>query len=1540
MPPTLSWTNILFRRDDGPSAFFRCALPSGGPGVAYFDEPFDLHVPNGTTAGGLHLFFTIQDSRRRDSGGPMPRRSQPLHLFYVELEQNHVTGAETRLTIDLGHYGPTPTLAETESPGSSDSEWVHIAEASSKPDLPPQREQAYVCEVAWTFPVGGGGSDPSSSLFKRCQVVDGDGGRVLLDVTYRLLFGDTLCPGESTTSPCLPRAVTGPPTDPIVPASFSSIPLVNRTPTDTMESVSNGTVKSRSWLRKTRSVVMGNLRHRRTEATLVDGSLGTPGETSSPTAPHTPTRRGIGIADPAQPTEIERRYYDWPLLAAPSKHRRRVSRSPSHASSSRSGSRKGLPSSADDWEEVSPQLQFVPGPADAAGNPTMQVVIPALAMDTGAGSGTPTSSAAKPDLINKLGHWLYNTSPVQYFKKADYRKRVKDRFATIEPIIMRGSRYDLRECPPPPLVLPPPLAAAPDEVSCSGTPPVFPQRQRRSSFSITRHLRPRRTPPTTPVLADRPLLPLEAASLPASPIDLRPSPLNTAREMAFPSLPPQQAAVVDATNSDPLVGRRRSSTWTWPRNPRIISESPTPLPQTLPGAQALPIRPPIERRRSRPVGLTILTALLGNRQNTPEAHATPPHLPSQPSPLTGHYGAVPRSATHPAGLTLSPMASPTVDPDRQFRRTDLMGEGGSGRRPRRLSRPTNDLSSRLMDVALADNIPVATAPPIASRRDSLSNVFLGEARSPDGPITSRSPPVLARIPVHVSQGWFCAPPAPLHPVDDTVLEPPLTTESAARHARRFTAQTDIIRRLGVALADRGLTVVRSSNCGLTVRHVTTLDVWPSSRGIGYRRHSDLPGHTVVHLTLHLAVTPAMTTLDEEELRFAPRHLNGYTTAKPSHVVRLALVPGSSDPVTGYTLDCTAEALYLTGSQAAPLAVELAWSHLLDPVEDLVNTLRADWEALVLDHWTGSQVTDADLAESRLIRHVLYHAQSANYFRRPYFSNAGAFVPTLAHAIHQAMATHRQSPRLLKPPTSPAIDAVYRDRLRNRRPVSQIPDFSNPTPRRWEPVPAGTLRFPSCASFFDRALGVRSMVSTQDAVRLAALRSPHGATEPTASPGGPSAPTHAVRPNWLPPDFDAFHQLATLMVDSDEPLSLASTTPPPSSHRGTNGLGTDTANPPASSSVFLLKRPSDHEPVALGQRTLQDFFADFEASFYFSYETDFPPLPTNPGDVQACLADLRRADAITPASPGPEGRWLDTSEEEPASISSQPPSTPPSSSSSVATDRRGDIALSSPPAAIDGGNFLSSYTSDSGWGCMHRTGQMMLAGGFSNVLLGPGWRPSCNGTADQHGAYHRILGWFASNYGPHAHYAIQRMSLEGTQSPFNVPVGSWFSPSVVAHVLKRLSTAHTDCPVRVEVATDQLVHPDRVLDHLPASPRTQLLGRERGRPVILFIPVRLGIDRLNPLYIPNLKHLLGQQQCLGIVGGQPSRSFYFVGFQGDEIFYLDPHLPHPYVATTAARNATCPTPPYHPDAVHSCRFTDLDPSMLLGFVFTSSPEFCH
>ncbi|KAF8063439.1 hypothetical protein FPV67DRAFT_1654673, partial [Lyophyllum atratum] len=52
--------------------------------------------------------------------------------------------------------------------------------------------------------------------------------------------------------------------------------------------------------------------------------------------------------------------------------------------------------------------------------------------------------------------------------------------------------------------------------------------------------------------------------------------------------------------------------------------------------------------------------------------------------------------------------------------------------------------------------------------------------------------------------------------------------------------------------------------------------------------------------------------------------------------------------------------------------------------------------------------------------------------------------------------------------------------------------------------------------------------------------------------------------------------------------------------------------------------------------------------------------------------------------------------------------------------------------------------------------------------------------------------------------------------------------------------------------------------------------------------------VNPIYYETIKLLYTFPQSVGIAGGRPSSSYYFVGSQADNLFYLDPHHARPAV----------------------------------------------
>ena len=60
------------------------------------------------------------------------------------------------------------------------------------------------------------------------------------------------------------------------------------------------------------------------------------------------------------------------------------------------------------------------------------------------------------------------------------------------------------------------------------------------------------------------------------------------------------------------------------------------------------------------------------------------------------------------------------------------------------------------------------------------------------------------------------------------------------------------------------------------------------------------------------------------------------------------------------------------------------------------------------------------------------------------------------------------------------------------------------------------------------------------------------------------------------------------------------------------------------------------------------------------------------------------------------------------------------------------------------------------------------------------------------------------------------------------------------------------------------------------------------PVIISIPVRLGMDTIESCYLSVIKGYLCSPLTLGIIGGKPNSSLYFIGFQNDDVILLDPH----------------------------------------------------
>ncbi|NXW03562.1 ATG4C protease, partial [Fregetta grallaria] len=294
---------------------------------------------------------------------------------------------------------------------------------------------------------------------------------------------------------------------------------------------------------------------------------------------------------------------------------------------------------------------------------------------------------------------------------------------------------------------------------------------------------------------------------------------------------------------------------------------------------------------------------------------------------------------------------------------------------------------------------------------------------------------------------------------------------------------------------------------------------------------------------------------------------------------------------------------------------------------------------------------------------------------------------------------------------------------------------------------------------------------------------------------------------------------------------------------------------------------------------------------------------------------------------------------------------------------------------------SALTTDCGWGCTLRTGQMLLAQGLMLHFLGRAWvwpdaldidnsdseswtahtvkkltasfeasltaerepkilsnhhqgtlKRNCDDSEMRNEVYHRkIISWFGDS--PLAAFGLHQLIEYGKKS--GKIAGDWYGPAVVAHILRKAVEEARDPElqgVTVYVAQDCTVYSSDVIDRQCSFMDS---GKTDTKAVIILVPVRLGGERTNMDYLEFVKGILSLEYCVGIIGGKPKQSYYFAGFQDDSLIYMDPHYCQSFVDVSIK---DFPLESFHCPSPKKMSFKKMDPSCTVGFYCRTVQDF--
>ncbi|CAG9317304.1 unnamed protein product [Blepharisma stoltei] len=268
-----------------------------------------------------------------------------------------------------------------------------------------------------------------------------------------------------------------------------------------------------------------------------------------------------------------------------------------------------------------------------------------------------------------------------------------------------------------------------------------------------------------------------------------------------------------------------------------------------------------------------------------------------------------------------------------------------------------------------------------------------------------------------------------------------------------------------------------------------------------------------------------------------------------------------------------------------------------------------------------------------------------------------------------------------------------------------------------------------------------------------------------------------------------------------------------------------------------------------------------------------------------------------------------------------------------------------------GGSVKSFTSDVGWGCTIRVGQMMLLNTLKRHLKGSTTEIDLLKLIQENS--------FSAGFSLHK---FMEISHEFLKKP-----GDWHSPSMVSHFIEKLSEINQIPNFKVKVFMDSMLYRDQVYAIATEKPieeirkicicpddKDEVIKFEKvgdiicsmcnkktsdytwKNSVLLIFPLMLGFKKIQPEYSETIKFFLSLPQTAGAIGGKPRSALYLVGYQGNSLLFLDPHFVQP--SLTGIEELSSSIDSYHCDSPKLIPINSAESSISLCFYIKDELEF--